>query len=174
MIGRIQYTVTIADTPARSPFSAADIFGLPNIFGDVLQPGDTQDILLDWGYLTLNPVHKDNRFMSVSSSGAAEISWFSTLESFTLLVPRVDENRNTGYANDYAVMNALNDELARGTVITWYPDWEGFPSEFYSCVSNKRIDQKRFNSSMRWDFQFDLMKLANVQFPSTVPPFVLA
>jgi len=61
-----------------------------------------------------------------------------------------------------------------GVVVTWYPDFDNYPAEYFSCIAEKRLDQKRINNSHKYDFNFDLVVLAAVQVPSTVPDFVMA
>lgn len=174
MIGRITYTTTLANTPRQSPFGVADIFALTNVFQDTLNIGDVQDLFLYWGYENLDPAHNDIRNVSMSASGVVEITHFLTTELYAFSLPNVLENRNLGIASEYAMLNALNDELIKGTIITWYPDFENNPTEYYSCAGNKRIEAVRQSSMQRWTFGFELLLLPSVQAPSTVPPFMLA
>jgi hypothetical protein len=76
--------------------------------------------------------------------------------------------------SDYAAMNALNDEIAKGTVMTWWPDYENRPSDFFSIIGNKRIAPKRKGPEPKWTYTFDYRIAPAVQFPSTIPPFEAA
>lgn len=76
--------------------------------------------------------------------------------------------------SDFAVMNALNEEIAKGTIMTWWPDWDARPSDYFSVVGNKRIAPRRLRSQYMWAFDLDLRIVPEIQFPSTVPPFVAA
>jgi hypothetical protein len=172
MIGRITYPTTLSGTPRPSPFAAADIFALTDVFADTVALGDMQDIYLYWGYESLNPQHNDIRNISQSASGVVEITHFLTTQLFSFGLTNVIEDRITG--NEYAMLNALNNELIKGTIVTWYQNYDDYPAEYISCAGNKRIEPVRIGSRPRWTFGFELLQLPVVQAPSTVPAFVLA
>jgi len=169
--GLITYTATKAQTPYQAPLTSLDPLGRADTFLDVVAIGDQQDIYLYWGYKSLDPLHTDNRSLSRSASGVVEVIDFGSSQGFKFSCEFVNEVRATGMANEYAMMNALNDELASGTPISWYPDIDAFPDEYYSCVAVKRTNPTRSNSLMRWKFDFELMVVAAVQIPSTAPAF---
>jgi len=160
MRGRIVYTVTLADTPAASP-----MFGTLNI-------GEQQVIDFRWIYTRLDPKPSRKRKVIESSSGVAEVLHFGKFGGFSFDLADVREDRNG--VNDYAILNALNDELDIGTVITWYPDYISKPDQYLSCIAKTVIDPRRVENFAMWDFSFDLKVLTTVQIPSTVPPFVSA
>lgn len=172
MRGRITYTTTLASTPLMSPLAAADIFALANVFAETVTLGGVQDIYLYWGYRSLEPYHTDQRNVSKSAAGVVEISNFLSTEGFRFELGNVVQDR-AALTNEYAVLEALNEELMNGVVVTWYPDFDNFPTEYFSCIAEKRLDAKRINNSFKFVFSFDLMVLASVQVPSTVPPFVM-
>lgn len=172
-LGRITYTTTLASTPMMSPLAAADIFALADVFDETLTAGQMQDIYLYWGYQKLDPYHTDQRNVSRSAAGVVEISNFLSTKGFRFAVSEVAQDR-AALTNEYAVMEALNEELMNGVVVTWYPDFDNFPTEYFSCIAEKRLDQKRIDNSFKYVFSFDLMVLAAVQVPSTVPDFVMA
>jgi len=160
MKGRIVYAVSIAGTPAMPPATGT------------LAIGATQTIDFPWHYTGIDPVHADTRTLLKSASGAVEGRLFYTSKSFQIAVSRVLES---GAANsDYEVLQKLNDEIARGTLLRWYPNYTIYPGEYLSCVGNKRIDPTRINTSMRWDFKFDLLVLPPAQAASTVPNHVMS
>ena len=171
--GRITYTTTLDSTPLMSPLAAADVFALANVFADTIAAGNQQDIYLYWGYKNLDPYHTDQRNVSKSAAGVVEVTNFLSTQGFRFMLGNVVQDR-VAPVNEYAVISSLNDELMNGVVVTWYPDFDNFPNEYFSCIAEKRIDPKRIGSSYRFDFNFDLMVLAQVQVPSTVPPFVMA
>lgn len=173
MKGRITYTTTLPSTPMMSPFGAADVFALIDVFADSVPAGSKQDIFLYWGYKALDPSYVDQRNVSKSAAGVVEIANFGSTTGFQFSVFNVLYDR-TAQVNEYQVLASLNDELMNGVVISWYPDFENFPLEYYSCVANQRLAQKRIGVLMRFQFDFDLMVLASVQVPSTVPAFVMA
>ena len=76
--------------------------------------------------------------------------------------------------SDFAAMNALNNEIAKGTVMAWYPDFLNRPSDYFSVIGNKRTAPRRLRSQYRWAFDLDFRIAPVVQFPSSVPPFVAA
>jgi len=160
MRGRIVYGVTLANTPAMPPATGT------------LAVGSTQTIDLAWLYTRRDPGNDDNRILSKSASGMIEPRLFFNSKSFQFEVSRVLE---TGADNsDYAVLQKLNDEIARGTLIIWHPDYTTYPGEYFSCVGNKRIDPVRIKTSMRWTFKFDLLVLPAAQAVSTVPNHVMS
>lgn len=160
MKGRIVYTVTMAGTPAMPPATGT------------LAIGDTQTIDFPWSYTGIDPKHDDVRTLLKSASSAVEGRLFYTTKSFQFAVARVLES---GASNsDYAVLQKLNDELARGTMVMWYPNYTTYPAEYLACIGNKRIDPTRINTSMRWNFKFDLLVLPSAQAASTVPNHVMS
>jgi len=172
-LGRITYTTTLTSTPLMSPLAAADVFALADVFAETLALGGLQDIYLYWGYSKLDPYHTDQRNVSKSAAGVVEVSNFLSTKGFMFAVSEVVQDR-AALVNEYAVMEALNEELMNGVVVTWYPDFDNYPAEYFSCIAEKRLDQKRINNSHKYNFNFDLMVLAAVQVPSTVPDFVMA
>ena len=173
MYGRIVYTTTTADTPAMSPFAAADIFALADVFVTLVPLGSVQDLFMYWGYADLEPYYDDQRSVSKSAAGVVEVTNFGSTAGFTFSIDNVVQDRSV-QANEYAILQALNNELMLGTPMTWYPDYTHAPTEYYSCVAKKRITPKRLQNLPLWKFDFDFMILAAVQIPSTVPSFVLA
>lgn len=157
--GSLSYIVTIDGTPAAPPANG------------ILAAGDIQVINLA-DYAVLASSHEDIRSMSKSVSGVAEILHFLSLTSFQIEVHNVAEDR--AGVNYYAILNALNDEISLGTVLTWSPDFENYPTDFYSVVGKNRINPKRVGAQFKWNFKFDLIVLPAVQTPSTVPAFVVA
>jgi hypothetical protein len=174
MIGRVSYTTTLASTPAMSPFAAVAIFALDQVFRDFLPIGANQDVVLRWGYMNLDPAHNDIRNLSQSASGVVEVTHFLSTDSYKFTLYRVPQTRIGGSVNEYAVLNALSDECAKGTPLTWWPEFDNYPTEYISCVANGRLDQKRIGVMPFWNFSFDLLALPSVQIPSTIPPFVLS
>lgn len=172
-LGRITYTTTLPSTPMMSPLGASDIFALADVFGEALAAGQMQDIYLYWGYRNLDPYHTDQRNVSKSAAGVVEISNFLSTKGFKFAVSEVAQDR-AALVNEYAVLEALNEELMNGVVVTWYPDFDSFPAEYFSCIAEKRLDAKRVNNSFKFVFSFDMLVLASVQVPSTVPDFVMA
>lgn len=173
MIGRIVYTNNLANTPVMSPLTRAYVFAMANVFAETINIGDTQDIYMYWGYQKLDTYHTDKRNISQSAAGVVEITNFLSTTGFKFSIANVLWDR-TSQVNEYAILNALNQELMNGITVSWYPDADAYPSEYYSCVANKRLDQKRQGVLPYYTFDFDFMVLANVQVPSTVPSFVLA
>jgi hypothetical protein len=173
MLGRITYITTAASTPMPSPLTVANIFALNNVFAGLLPAGSQQDLYLYWGYSANNPYYTDVRNVSQSASGVVEIANFGSTTGFKFSLMNIVEDR-TAQVNEYSVMNALNYEMMAGTVIQWYPNYDGFPAEYYSCVANQRLNATRQDTRLLWQFDFDLMALAVVQFPSTVPVFQVA
>lgn len=173
MLGRITYTTTLATTPTMSPFAAADAFALGDVFGVSIGAGLPQDIFLYWGYDSLDPYYTDQRNVSQSAAGVVEVTNFGSVTGFKFSVSNVVQNRGA-LVNEYEVMTALNEELMNGVAVTWYPDFAAFPAEYYSCVAEKRLAQKRLSNLLTYKFDFDFRVLASVQVPSTVPNFVLA
>ncbi|HLP97496.1 MAG TPA: hypothetical protein VK149_03525 [Sideroxyarcus sp.] len=170
--GRITYITTLPSTPLPSPFTVADFYALENVFANSVPAGSRQDIFLYWGYENLDPDPKDDRNVSRAASGVVDIVNFGSTLNFRLSVKNVIQDRSQ--VNEYEILNALNEECMNGTVLTWYPDFINFPDEYYSCVANRRIAPKRIGKRNLFQFDFDLMVLADVQVPSTVPPFVMA
>lgn len=160
MRGRIVYDVTVDGTLAMPPATGT------------LAVGDTQTIDFAWSYSRRDPTNNDNRILSKSASGMIEGRRFFTAKSFEFEVQRVLESGESN--SDYEVLQKLNDEIARGTLITWYPDYTVYPAEYFSCVGNKRIDPIRIKTSMRWIFKFDLLVLPSAQAPSTVPNHIMS
>ena len=173
MSGRLKYITSTPNTPQQSPLTVANVFGLANVFAETLAMGAMQDIYLYWGYLAKDPYYTDVRNVSRSAAGVVEISNFSSVTSFKFSIDNVIENR-AAQVNEFAIMNALNNEMMVGTLMQWYPDYDNFPSEYYNCVANQRLNAKRMGTTQRWQFDFDVSVLATVQFPSTVPAFQLA
>lgn len=171
--GRITYISSLATTPVQSPFTVADIFALENVFADEIVAGEMQDIYLYWGYHSQDPYFKDERNVSRSLAGVVEVANFSSTTAFKFSIRNVIQDR-AAQVNEYAIITALNEELMNGTVISWYPDYDNFPEEYYSCVATKRLAPKRIGQRDRYQFDFDLFVLADVQVPSTVPDFVMA
>lgn len=170
--GRLTYTNTLAGTPRQSPFTVADIFALDDVFADTVAVGQTQDIYLYWGYKNNDPYYKDDRNVSRSAAGVVDIVNFGSTEGFKFSIMNVIQDRSS-QVNEYAIMTSLNEELMNGTVVRWYPDYDNFPTEYFSCVATKRLDPKRIGQRQRYQFDFDLFVLPTVQVPSTVPPFVI-
>lgn len=75
-------------------------------------------------------------------------------------------------ASQFALFNALSDELAKGTLIRWWPDFENRQGDYFECIATKRNAPRRRFPFYRWTFTFDLTVAPTVQFPSTIPPFV--
>ena len=173
MKGRITYTTMLASTPMMSPFAAANVFALADVFAVNVPAGSLQDIYLYWGYAAQDPTYVDQRNVSKSAAGVVEIANFGSTIGFQFSVFNVVYDRSA-QVNEYQIMTSLNEELMNGTVMTWYPDFDSFPTEYYSCVANQRLAQKRIEKRMRFQFDFDLMILPSVQVPSTVPNFVMA
>jgi hypothetical protein len=173
MHGRITYTTTLESTPLMSPFAAADIFLLADVFADTVAAGGTQDIFLYWGYSTNDPYYKDQRNVSQAASGLVEIANFLSTTGFKFECSNVVQDR-AAQTNEYEVLLALNNELMNGVVVTWWPDWDFSTAEYYSCIAAQRLAPRRMGKQLKWIFAFDFMVLPNVQVPSTVPPFVLA
>jgi hypothetical protein len=173
MLGRITYTTTLASTPRMSPFAAADVFALTDVFSATVAAGSTQDIFMYWGYASLDPYYSDQRNLSQSAAGVVDITNFGSTKGFKFSIPNVGQDRGS-LVNEYEVMTALNEELMNGVTVTWYPDFVDFPSEYYSCVAEKRLAQKRMGMRLNYKFDFDFRVLASVQVPSTVPDFVMA
>lgn len=171
--GRITYVSTLSSTPVQSPFTVADIFALENVFADNIVAGELQDIYLYWGYQNQDPYFKDERNVSRSAAGVVDIVNFGSTTGFKFSIKNVIQDR-AAQVNEYEIMTALNEELMNGTVISWYPDFDNFPDEYFSCVATKRLDPKRMGKRDRYQFDFDLFVLATVQVPSTVPSFVMA
>lgn len=172
MRGRIVYNVKQANTPLQSPLTVANVFALNNVFATTLNIGDVQDLFLYWGYAQRDPYYQDVRNVSRSAAGVVEVTNFGSTKGFKFSIQNVIEDRNA-QVNEYAIMAALNEELMAGTLMYWYPDFDLYPTEYFSCVAAQRIDPKRIGTQYRWQFDFDLMVLPAVQFPSTVPPFAL-
>lgn len=173
MLGRITYTTTLASTPRMSPFTAADMFALTDVFSEVVAAGTQQDIFLHWGYDSLDPYYSDQRQVSQSAAGVVDIVNFGSTTGFKFSLSNIVQNRGE-LVNEYEVMTALNEELMNGIAVTWYPDYAAFPAEYYSCIAEKRIAQKRMAKLLTYKFDFDFRVLAGVQIPSTVPDFVMA
>jgi hypothetical protein len=171
--GRITYTTTLASTPVQSPFTVADIFSMSDVFASTLGPGVVQDIYMYWGYGSLDPYYVDQRNVSRSAAGVVDVTNFGSVDAFKFSINNVMQDR-TANVNEFAIMSALNEELMNGTPVTWYPDFENYPGEYYSCVATQRIEPKRQDNYQRFTFNFDLFVLPTVQIPSTVPPFVMA
>lgn len=172
MLGRITYTVTLAGTPQPSPLTVANFEALQNIEAITLAAGSTQDIYLYWGYTSNDPYYTDVRNVSRSAAGVVEITNFGSTNGFKLVIDNIIEDR-AAQVNEYAIMNALNAELMAGTVVSWYPNYDSFPAEFFSCISAARLAQKRTVKN-RWQFTLDLQVLPIVQLPSSVPAFQIA
>lgn len=171
--GRITYVTTLTSTPVLPPLMAADVFALTDVFAESLPAGSVQDLFLYWGYLTLDPYYTDQRNVSQSAAGVADVVNFGSTTGFKFSLPNVVQDRNAAF-NEYSIIASLNDELMNGVVVTWYPDYVGFPAEYYSCIAEKRLPQKRMLKMVRYQFDFDFRILPTVQVPSTVPPFVIA
>lgn len=171
--GRITYITTLASTPKQSPLTVADIFALEDVFSETLSAGQTQDIYLYWGYQSQDPYYKDERNVSQSAAGVVEIANFGSTTGFNFTISNVSNDR-VASVNEFSIMNSLNEEMMNGVVLSWYPDWDNYPDEYYSCVATKRIAPKRIGIMQQFDFSFDLMVLASVQVPSTVPDFAMA
>lgn len=171
--GRITYITTLASTPVLPPLLAGDVFALGDVFAEAVPAGAVQDIFLYWGYLSLDPYYSDQRNLSQSAAGVVDITNFSSTTGFKFSIPNVVQDRSAP-VNEYNIMTALNDELMNGVVVTWYPDFVGYPAEYYSCVAEKRVAQKRMLKLYRYQFDFDFRVLPSVQVPSTVPAFVMA
>lgn len=172
MRGRIIYTATLTGTPAPSPLNSVEIFNLAAVFEDTVAAGQVQDIYLPAGYSSLEPYFTDKRVLSQSAGGVVEIANFQSTTNYKFKIDHIRKDRGGAVQNDYAMLVALNDELAKGTIVKWYPDWDTYPDEYFSCVANKRIPQKRMGTLPLFSFEFDLLVLPSVQSPSTVPPFV--
>lgn len=172
MLGRITYTATLNNTPLQSPLTVANFEALANVEAFQINAGSVQDIYLYWGYTAQDPYYTDVRNVSRSAAGVVEVMNFGSVNGYKISINNIIEDR-TASVNEYAIMNALNNELMAGTVITWYPDYDNYPSEFFSCIAANRFAQKRTNKN-RWQFDLDLQVLPTVQFPSTVPAFQLA
>jgi hypothetical protein len=172
MRGRLTYLTTQASTPRQSPLTVADFSAIPNIVDPLVTLGEQQDLFLYWGYSSRDPYYKDERNVSRSAAGVVEVTNFGSTKGFRFSIQNVVENRNA-QVNEYAIMAALNEELMAGTLMYWYPDFDLYPTEYFSCVASQRIDPKRMGSQYLWQFDFDLMQLPTVQFPSTVPTFAL-
>ena len=173
MLGRITYTTTLASTPLMSPFGAANVFALADVFASSIPAGSSQDIFLYWGYDHLDPAYVDQRNVSRSAAGVAEVANFGSITGFQFGLSNVIFDRSA-QVDEYQVMTQLNNELMNGTQVSWYPDFVAFPFEYYSCIANQRLAEKRIGVLPWFTFEFDLMILAAVQVPSTVPSFVMA
>ena len=174
MIGLIKYATTLASTPCRSPYHAADFYAADFMpWADTLPAAEQQSIYLDWYFKKQDPGYADLRDIVKAESGVAEINWYSSQDTWKLVTGKaVIEDRGGVNANDASVLRALNAEIARGTVLQWYPDFVNFPAEYYNVVVNKRIPERRIKNQAEWEFSFDFYVVPDVQFPSTVPPFV--
>ena len=172
MRGRLTYIATLASTPRQSPFTVADFTAIPDLSVATVALGQQQDLFLYWGYASRDPYYQDTRNVSRSAAGVVEVTNFGSTKGFKFSIQNVVEDRNA-QVNEYAILTALNEELMAGTLMQWYPDFDLYPTEYFSCVSAGRIDPKRIGSAYRWQFDFDLMVLPSVQFPSTVPVFAL-
>lgn len=170
MRGRITYVTTVPSTPFNL-FLVGEAFAVTNVFANTLAAGETQDILLRWGYTHLDPYHSDLRNVSKSAAGVVEVINFLSTQGFRFGCKPILQDRNYA-ACEYAVIEALNYELVDGTPVSWYPDYDFSTTQYYSCIAEKRLDQKRMESSFYWQFDFDFVVLAAVQIPSTVPKFV--
>lgn len=171
--GRITYTTTLASTPQQSPLTVADIFALDDVFSETLAAGELQDIYMYWGYKSQDPYYDDERNVSKSAAGVVEIANFGSTTGFEFSIFGVEHDR-VASVNEFAIMNSLNEEMMNGVVLAWYPDYDNYPDEYYSCIAAKRIAPKRIGLLQKYEFSFDLMVLASVQVPSTVPDFVMA
>lgn len=171
--GRITYATTLASTPKQSPLTTADIFALDDVFAETLTAGQMQDIYLYWGYKSEEPYYDDKRNVSRSAAGVVDVVNFGSMTGFRFSINNVVHDRSAE-VNEFAIMNALNEEMMNGVVMTWYPDFDNFPAEYYSCIAAKRIAPKRMGIMQKYSFDFDLMVLAAVQVPSTVPQFMMA
>jgi len=172
MIGLFRYT---AEVPVRlrSPYTSADFYGAlsAGYVSDIAPIGTSVEVLLDWGYTTLDPTRKDIRFMPSTPTGFSEVISHGWKNGHKFSVDFVIEERDAAMANDYAAMNSVNDHLSRG-VIEWFPDYIGFPTESVLVAANTIIAPKRKGSLKMWTFSFDFMELPSGQTSKTVPVFV--
>jgi len=173
IVGRITYITTLASTPKQSPLTVADVFALGDVFSETLTSGEMQDIYLYWGYKSQDLYYQDQRNVSRSAAGVVDVVNFGSTTGFRFALNNVSHDR-TAEVNEFAVMNAMNEEMMNGVVMTWYPDSDGYPDEYYSCIAAKRIAPQRMGILQKYTFKFDLMVLASVQIPSTVPDFARA
>ena len=169
--GLIQYITTTA-TPTRSPYHYASFYDAAlHPWADSLAAGDTQSIYIDWGYHVLEPTRFDARSVNVTPIGFSEVISHGFRHGHKFILDFVPRIRSVGYSDDYEVLNALNDHLNSGTV-TWWPDYDNFPTESFTVVANKVIAPKR-NGHLHWfTFEFDFVELSLGQAPSSVPAFV--
>ena len=170
MRGRLTYIATLPNTLRQSPFTVADFSALTDITATTINVGEQQDLYLYWACSAQDPYYQDVRNVSRSAAGVVEVTNFGSTKGFKFSLQNILEDR-AAQVNEFAILTALNEELMAGTLMLWYPDFDNYPTEYYSCVSAGRIAPKRIGTQYRWQFDFDLMILPAVQFPSTVPAF---
>jgi len=172
MIGRIQYTVTAVSEPMRSTYHmAAPYDANVSPWADVALNGETQDIYLDWGYISLDRTRKDTRHVNQVALGYTEVISHGTRKGHRFAVELVARIRQTGLADDYEVLSALNDHLEAGSA-TWWPDWDNFPTEAVTIVAGNITPPKRHGKFELFTFSFEFDELPLNQAPTTIPAFV--
>lgn len=168
MIGVMRY-IAQTPTPRRSPFKHPSIFASTDtpFSSSDYSVGDTVFIYLDWGYTVYSPTRSDTRFNPSTPTGVQELVFHGTKNGVTITLDFIEETDGQDYVNDYAVMNALNDHLARD-IVAFYPDYDLLPDVFDTVIANKVNAPKRQRSIQLWSFKFDLDILPAAQAPKAI------
>lgn len=168
MRGLIQYVVD-TDTPQQGLWASYQPWTKTLPWADTLTSGQTAEIyLVEYG--NLDPTIDTDKSVSKSTALVTQTRFFSQEDGWRTSFNDIDEDRTTW--NPYSVYNALNRAANEGTVLTWYPNIDDHPTEFYSVIVEDVRPPRREGPLLKWTFSFDFTILPDVQFPSTVPVFV--
>ena len=171
MRGMMRY-ITPVDVPIQSIYQMVQPYGAATApWSNTALAGSTIEVLLP-KYSALDEMPpRDNLSVSETKSNVSQSVWYGSIEGRRISLDYIEEIRQPGMDNPKAHLSALSAAAGRGIEMTWYPDIEAYPNEFYS-VRVKRKAPKRLNNLMLWHFEFDLTIMGAQQFPSTVPAFV--
>jgi hypothetical protein len=168
MRGLITYTCNTT-TPQQGMWDMYQPWLSPSPWLSEVPSGTDVSIYLK-GYAADDPDFKTQKSVSSSTANVKQTRYFGREEMRKITIRNVLEDRST--YNPYSVYNALNYAADEGIVLTWYPNVDDYPTEFYSCIVQRARPPRRESTLLRWNFTLELTILPEVQFPSTVPVFV--
>jgi len=140
-----------------------------DVFSDTFIAGEVAQLWLDHKYFRLDYRHDDNRNRSVSTSGIVQTRHFNTAELYDFVLGDVTDIRGTSVVSDYSAVESFFDTVIHGAEFLWFPDYENYPAEYFTCILEKRTEPKRKGVRGMYDFTFNVR--VATQFTSTVLSF---
>jgi len=168
--GLISYTAPV-DTPAQPPLEGFEPLTYQAPLIDTVAAGDTVYLYLQ-GYKSLDDMTKDDVDYNRATSGVVEVLFRETYVRKRFTIEFIKNDR-AAPVNDYDLYRALADAAVKGTMLTWYPDVNNYPTESFFCVVEKRPRETRVAEFLEYfGFTFELEILPDIQVPASPPGFV--